>query len=511
MPPARLVSRLRGFLASHDTAVLALPALALLTLHTLTNGQYGFHRDELATLDDARHLAWGFVAYPPLTPFLGRMALELFGPSLTGVRFFAALAQAVVVVIAGLMARELGGGRTAQMVAALATAIAPVSIAAGALFQYVSFDYLWWVLAAWFLILLLNRRDARWWVGVGAAVGMGMMTKYSMLFFVAGIAGGILLTEGRRYLASRWLWIGAAAALALFLPNAIWQARHGFISLDFLRDIHARDIRIGRTAGFLTDQFWVTANPITLPLWIAGLVSVFAAPRQKWHRALGWMFAIPFAMFLAAQGRGYYVAPAYPILFAAGAVWGESRFSRLSVRSKRLLSGAAYAALAAGGGVIAALVLPIAPVNSAWWRVSIGVNGDLKEEIGWPELVETVAHIRDSLPPPERSKLGILAGNYGEAGAIDLYGGRYGLPTAISGINSYWLRGYGDPPPETLIVLGFSRPRLESMFESCELAGHTWNRYGVKNEETARHPDIFVCRRLRRPWPEFWRGFRSFG
>ena len=511
MPPARLFSRLRGFLASHDVAVLALPALALLTIHTLTNGQYGFHRDELATLDDARYLAWGYVAYPPLTPFVGRMALELFGPSLAGVRFFAALAQALAVVIAGLMARQLGGGRARRRWGPLwQRPLRPSRSRRVRIFQYVSFDYLWWVLAAWFLILLLHRRDARWWAAIGGAIGMGMMTKYSMLFLVAGIAGAILLTEGRRYLASRRLWIGAAIALTLFLPNAIWEARHGFISLDFLRDIHARDIRIGRTAGFLTDQIWVTANPISLPLWIAGLVSVFAAPRQKWHRAIGWMFAIPFALFLAAKGRGYYMAPAYPMLFAAGAVWGERHFGRLACLETPLARCGLQGAGDRGRGHCGA--------GSAHRADELGVvarersgNGGLSEEIGWPELVETVAHIRDSLPPAERLRLGILTGNYGEAGAIDLYGGHYGLPKAISGINSYWLRGYGDPPPETLIVLGFSRPRLEGMFESCELAGHTWNRYGVKNEETARHPDIFLCRRLRRPWPEFWRGFRSFG
>jgi hypothetical protein len=223
------------------------------------------------------------------------------------------------------------------------------------------------------------------------------------------------------------------------------------------------------------------------------------------------MFAIPFVLFVAAKGRGYYLAPAYPMLLAAGAVWGERTFSRFTPRSKSLLRGAMYAAMAIGGVAVATLILPLAPVNSAWWRASNRVNGDLREEIGWPELVETVAHIRDSLPPPERARLGVLAGNYGEAGAIDLYGGSYGLPKAISGRNSYWLRGYGDPPPETLIVLGYSRRRLEEMFESCEVAGHTSNRYGVRNEETADHPDIFVCRHLRQPWPEFWRGFRSFG
>jgi hypothetical protein len=159
----------------------------------------------------------------------------------------------------------------------------------------------------------------------------------------------------------------------------------------------------------------------------------------------------------------------------------------------------------------AAFMLPLAPCNSLWWRRALKVNGDFAEEIGWPELVETVARIRDSLLPNERSRVVILTGNYGEAAAIDLYGAAYGLPRAISGINSFWERGYGDPPPETLIVLGYSRRFLEQHFESCELAGHLRNAYGVTNEETSDHSEIFICRRLRGSWKEFWRNLRHYG
>ena len=176
---------------------LIILAAILVTVHTLTNGQYGFHRDELAMIDDARHLAWSYVAYPPVTPFIARVALTLFGPSLAGLRFFAALAQGLVVIMAGLMARELGGKRSAQLVAAIAVAIAPMSIGAGEVFQYVSFDYLWWVLAAWMTIRLLKSEDPRWFVGIGAAVGLGMMTKYTMGVLVIGIAGGLLLTPAQ--------------------------------------------------------------------------------------------------------------------------------------------------------------------------------------------------------------------------------------------------------------------------------------------------------------------------
>src|SRR5262245_1685558 len=168
--PMRLTAVCKRIIAT-DTGILILSALSVVALHTATNGQYGFHRDELATLDDARYLAWGYVAYPPLTPFLAWLALELFGPSLTGLRFFSALAQSLAMVLAGLMARELGGSRPGQLLSAVAVAIAPISLTQGALFQYVSFDYLWWVLLAYLVIRLLKSEDPRWWLGIGAVIG----------------------------------------------------------------------------------------------------------------------------------------------------------------------------------------------------------------------------------------------------------------------------------------------------------------------------------------------------
>jgi hypothetical protein len=337
------------------------------------------------------------------------------------------------------------------------------------------------------------------------------MTKYTMVFLVAGVIAGVLLTPARRYLRSPWLWCGVALSFAIFLPNLIWQVQHGFISLDFLSHIHARDVRIGRTQNFLIEQILVAASPFTVLLWAAGLFYFLVAPDGKRYRLLGWMFVVPLVLFFIAKGRGYYMAPAYPMLLAAGAVLEERAVGSLTGGWARLMRGNTCGALAVGGALSIAFSLPIAPVNSSLWKVVNRVNEDFREEIGWPELVETVAGIHASLSAEERAHVGILAGNYGEAGAIDLYGPAHGLPKAISGVNSYWLRGYGDPPPQTLIVVGLSRDFLERNFESCVLAGHVANRYGVLNEETTRHPDLFVCRQLRQPWPAFWKQFRNYG
>ncbi len=519
-------------------------ALARLVLHCLTNWQYGFHRDELGVLDDARYLDWGYVSYPPFTPFLARVALILFGPSLVGLRFFAALAQSVAMVVTGLMTRELGGRRWAQVIAALAAAVSPMSVCMGTMFQYIAFDYLWWVLAAYFVIRLLRSDNPRWWLAIGAVLGLGMMTKYTMIFFIAGIVSGVLLTPARRYLKSRWLWAGAALSVVIFLPNVIWQMRHDFVSLAFLNHIHARDVEIGRTDGYFVQQLFVSANLFTLPLWMAGLYFYFSPTASlvgrdsvepgvtgtiqpphatsgstesrptridRRYRTLGWMFVVPLLLFFVARGRFYYMAPAYPMLFAAGATLWESWLESRSLTTRRVGRTATWTALGAGAAFSAVTMMPIAPINSAGWRLTSKIHDNFTEQIGWPELAKTVADIYAGLPEEEKRQTAILAGNYGEAGGIDLYGRQYGLPEVISGINSYWWRGYGQQPPKVVILVGFSRESAEHFADQVELAGHVTNPYGVRNEETKDHPDIFVCRGFKKSWPEFWKNFQRFG
>jgi hypothetical protein len=498
----------RGVVFS-DLGVLVLLALAKLAVHMLTNGQYGFHRDELGMLDDARFPAWGYVSYPPLTPFFARVALVLFGPSLVGLRFFAALGQSIVLVLVGLIARDLGGGRRAQLLAALAVAIAPIALNWSSLFHYGGFDYLWWVLIAFLAVRLLKSEDPRYWLGLGAVIGLGMLTKYTMAFCVAGLVGGVLLTRARRYLASLWLWGGVGLSLLIFLPNLVWQAQHSFIHLQFLSYIHARDIAIGRTKSFLLDQLYSAANPVTIPLWVAGLYFYFFTPAGRPFRLLGWMVVIPFALMLATQGRGYYTGPIYPALLAGGAVYGERWLRSLPAARARWLWATTWCTLALGGLVVAGLVLPVAPINSTWWQVARVVDPEPKEEIGWPELVQTVAGIYAALPPADKPTTGILT-NYSEVGAISLYGPAYDLPQAIGGENTDWLRGYGDPPPQTLIVVSWRPVGVDQFFASCVLAGHITNAYGVPNEDSTQRPDIFVCHGLRVTWPDFWRQIQSF-
>ncbi|HEY6936387.1 MAG TPA: glycosyltransferase family 39 protein, partial [Terriglobales bacterium] len=436
-----------------------------------------------------------------------RIGLGIFGISMVGLRLFSVIVQAAAIVVTGFMAKELGGRRLAQVTAALVVALSPLPLFEGTEFQYSSFDYLWWVLIAYFFIRLLKTENPRWWLAIGPTVGVGFQTKYTIGFYVAGILGGMLLTRARRFFLSPWFWGASALAALIFLPNVIWQVRHGFISLHFLQRIHARDVGEGRANGFLRDQFLICANLFAAPLWIGGLVAFL---RNSRYRMLAWMYMIPLALFLIGKGRGYYLAAAYPMLMAMGAVVGERWLESLPRLWRRTVEATFFTGLALVGLYIFALILPLAS-GGRLMAFALRNNGDLREEIGWNQLVRAVTGVRDSLPPEQRASVGVLVGNYGEQGAIEVLGRPYHLPTPISGTNSAWLRGYPTPPPSTLIVVGLSRRFADRMLTSCRLAGHNGNSLGVHNEESTDHPDIFVCGPPRLPWPQFWQQFQHFG
>ena len=491
----------------NDVAVLVGIAALCAIGHIATNGRYNFHRDELQFLSDARHLDWGYVSYPPMTPFLEHIGLSLFGLSLVGLRMFSVIAQALVIVISGLMARDLGGGRFAQVTAALCVALSPLPIFEATEFQYTSFGFLWFALIAWFTIKLLQSEDPRWWLAIGAAVGLGLLTKYSIVFFIAGILVGMVLSRARRYFLSRWFWGGIALALLIFLPNLIWLFRHDFVSYTFLQHIHKRDVGEGRAEGFLLGQFIADANLFAAPVWIAGLVAYF---RDRRYRMLGWVYLLPVLLFWVGKGRFYYVAEVYPMLLAMGAVVGESWLSHRSVWGRRAREVVFFVGLFAVGTIACTRIVPIAP-DGPLRDYALRNNGDLREEFGWDELVKTVAGIRDSLPPDQQTSFGILVGNYGEQGAIEILGAAYHLPPPISLTNSAYLRSYPRQPPSTLIVLGYSKERADRDFSGCRLAGHNGNALGIRNEESEDHPDIFVCGGPRQGWPLFWKTHQWFG
>jgi len=420
---------------------------------------------------------------------------------------FSVIANATAIFFTGLTARELGGGRLAQVTAALAVALSPLPLFEGTEFQYTTFDYLWWVLIAYFVIRLLKTENPRWWLAIGATIGVGFMTKYTMGFYLAGILGGVVLTRGRRYLMSGWFWAGMALGLVICLPNVIWQIKHGLISYHFLQHIHQRDVGEGRADGFWSQQFLICTNLFAAPLWIGGLVGYL---RDRRYRMLACMYLIPLVLFAVGKGRSYYLGGAYPMLMAMGAVMGERWVASLSRRWRLAVEIFFFQGLVVCGLYVSTIVIPLAS-SGPLRDFALKHNGDLREEIGWEDYVKAVAQVRDSLPPDEQEHVGVVVRNYGEAGAIEILGLPYHLPQPISGTNSGWYRGYPDPSPTTLIVTGTTREGADHWFTSCRLAGHNGNAEGIENEESRDHPDIFVCGPPRLPWPEFWKQYLTFG
>lgn len=493
-----------------DHRNLILLGLCVAAIHILLNGKYGFHRDELDILMNARQLDWGYVAYPPFTPFIARIGLTLFGNSLQGLRLFSAIGQGISVILIGMMTKDMGGKRQAQLMAALAAAVAPLALTAGTMLQYLAFDYLWWVVISFCLVRIIQSEEPRWWLGFGAAVGMAMMTKFTAAFFIAGLATAILISSNRRYLRSAWLWVGVGLALLIYLPNLIWQIQHDFITLDFLKAIHARDIQWGRTDEFLSEQFLISTNPFTLPLWLYGLSLSLFAPRYARFKGLGIAFLVTFGLLWISRGRAYYVGPAYPMLFALGAVGWEEWLNRRGSRTQKSLQMVSWGILFIGAIVGIVLIKPVAPINSELWKITSEINGEVREMVGWEDLTAQVAAIYTQIPNEDKAHTVILAGNYGEAGAFDLYGAEYGLPPVISGTNSLWERGYGSFEPETIIVVGFERGYALQFFKSCSYTGQVTNRYGVLNEETTHHTGLYICSEPRRSWSEIWQEMQWF-
>jgi hypothetical protein len=325
-----------------------------------------------------------------------------------------------------------------------------------------------------------------------------------------GILGGLLLTRSRRYFLSGWFWIGVAAALLIFLPNFLWQFQHNFISYQFLQHIHARDVGEGRAEHFFSGQFLINVNLFAAPLWIAGLISFLRGHPDSNYRIFAWMYLIPLILFVANQGRGYYLAAAYPMLLAMGASVGEKWLASLRPAWRCTVAGLMLTGFIAVTLYVCVLILPFA-TDGPLAYFALSNNGDLREELGWDTMLNSIVSVRDSLPPQQQSSVGVLVGNYGEAGAIEILGPAYHLSPPISATNSAWLRGYPQPTPSTLIVVGLSQRFIENNLTSCYLATRIPYPRNQNNEESRDHPDIYVCGPPRQPWPEFWKNIQAFG
>jgi hypothetical protein len=480
------------------SAPVGLMALAVLALHLATNGLYDFHRDSLYYLDSARHPAWGYVDYPPLTPTIARFSLWIFGPSVWGLRLWPSLAGAVMVVLTASIARELGGGRAAKLLAGVGAATSLVLLGANWLFQTVTFDQLVWLTALYLLARLVRTQDRRLWIALGAVIGVGLETKYTVIALVIGIAAAVLLTPIRRDLLTPWPWMAAGLALLIFLPNLIWQAGNDWPSLQYTLNHKSTQSLDFSPSTFLAQQL-ALIGPLAIPLWIAGLYWLL---RSQAHRALGIAAALPFLIFVFV-GKSYYVGPLHPFLIAAGMCaleqWTANRW--------RWLRPTAGIALTAQALVLLPIVLPVMPESTMAATQLPVLRKDFADTVGWHELVGQVVEIYDSLSPEERSRAVILTNNYGEAGAINTYGRPLGLPTAVTGELTYW---YWRPASldGPVIAVGMDPQFLETLFQSCQQVGAIANPYGLQNEEFGR--PLAVCRGPRYPLDDLWSRLKAF-
>ena len=495
---------------------LAAVAAAMLALQLAVHGEYGWFRDELYYLASTEHLGWGYVDHPPLSIALLGLVRAVLGDSLLAVRLVPALAGAATAVLAGVLARQLGGGRFAQGLAALCALASPVFLALSHYYSMNALDLVIWAAAASLLLAALEHGGTGRWAALGAVLGLGLLNKISVLWLGAGIAAALLATPHRRVLRRPGPWLAAALAGLIFLPHLVWQVRHGWPTLEFMHNATVYKMAEDSPLGFVADQV-LTMNPLAAPVWLAGLgFGLFARPGvvgDRRGRVLAVIYLTVFVLLLAAgRSRASYLAPAYPLLFALGGVAIE-RFS--AAAGRRWLRPAVPALVALGGAVVLPYALPVLPVETfVRYQAALGIEApaDERSEMGalpqqyadmhgWQQMVDLVAEAYGRLTPEERRRARVFGQNYGEAGAVDVLGRDLGLPPAISGHNSYWLWGPGEGDWDVLIIIGGDRDDNAELFEEIEIVGRTESRWSMPFE---RGLDVSIARRPKVPIDEAW-------
>ena len=431
------------------------------------SGRYGFHRDELYFVIAGRRLDWGYVDQPALTPLVARASESLLGTSPTALRILPALAVGVVALLGAAMARRLGGGRTAQLFAVFAAGWSGVVLGVGHLLSTAVFDFLFWALALWLLVGILDGADSRAWLALGVVIGIGVENKHTIGFLAVAILFGLLLTDRRRLLAAPMPWLGVCIAVILALPNLVWQAAHHWPQLEVASALRARS---DGPLAFVLQQPFLLSIALIVPVATGWWWLARSEEARHW-RPIAVIYVLLFVTFVVVGGKAYYLAPMYTVLAAAGSIW----FERLSTAARRWV-GVLTAGSIAFGLFIA---LPLLPPQASG---TLDFTGELAETVGWPDLVDQVAAVHGGIPEGQRAAAVVFAGSYGEAGAIDVLGGDAGLPPASSAHNNYWLWG---PPPGGAPIIGVGQVGevLTVICPELDQVGIIDNPYGVDNEE----------------------------
>jgi 4-amino-4-deoxy-L-arabinose transferase-like glycosyltransferase len=500
-------------LAALDVPVLTLLCAVKLMLHLFTSCRhYGYFRDELYFLDLARHLDWGYVDCAPLIAVYAKLAL-MMGGSLAALRILPALAGTLLIALSMLIARELGGARYAQFLTGLAVLLCPGILVMDSLLTMNAFEPLFWMGCILLLARFLRFGNSRLWIWFGVLAGLGIENKHSTVFFLVAVTIALLLTEHRREWLKPWIWIGTAILLALAAPNFLWQLHHHFPMLEDMENVRRMHKNVVLSpAAFVKEQI-IDTHPILFPVWLSGLVWLLAS--RRW-RLLGLTFAVFFATMEALHAKSYYLFPIYPLVLAAGAVaidsWLTLKDSSRWVLSLRLRTAIVLLILFAGAATLPVSTWMLSPSQLVAYEARIGFKPaktevshesllpqPIADQFGWREMTRQVAYLYNSLPPEVRAKTAIIAGNYGEAGAINLFGPRYGLPIAISTHQNYWYWGPPQKQYENLIALQASLGDIQSLCTSYQSIDH-YDRYGMAEENTP----IYLCRGVKFDFAEKW-------
>jgi hypothetical protein len=495
-----------------SNAVIIAAASATLLVHLLTNGRYGYFRDELYFIACTRHLDTGYVDMAPLCAWILRLQTLLFGDSLFALRLSPAFAHGLTVALTGAIARELGGKAWAVGLACTAAACAMVYIVIGNFFSMNVFEPLFWMACAYLLVRIINGHSPKLWLLFGVAAGLGVENKHSFAFFGIGLIAALLLTAERRHFTQRWIWLGGVVAFAIALPNVIWQLRHDWATLELLRNVARSDKNVVLGPLQFVAQQILIVNPATLPLWLGGLVWLLAERDGRRYRVLGIAYLITLTEFIVLHGKHYYLAPVYPMLFAAGSVAAERLFA---VRAQWLRP----ALLAFIIGLAALLAPTIIPVLSpekvvAYMRAihfepprtetshTAALPQLFADQFGWEEMVSSVARAYGTLSPEDQNRVGIFCQNYGQAGAIDFFGRKFGLPASLSGHQNYYLWGPRNYTGELMLIVDSARGEEREQFQSVEDLGVVDSSPWAMPWEQRQH--IYLCRGLKVPLRELW-------
>ena len=505
---------------SNDIGLILGLSFIALAFHLAVNafGGYGIFRDEFYYIACSKRLAAGYVDQPPLAIFLLAVNRTLFGVSQLGLRVLPASAHALTVLLAGIITRKIGGRRTAVILACLAVFTAPIVIGHTNIFQMNAFAQLFWALAAYLLVLIVERSRPGLWLLLGTVIGLGLLNKLDFLWFGAGLAAGLLLTDLRKHLATPWPYAAAGTALLVFSPFIIWNVTHGFAHLEFIRNATAGKYSGLTQLDFLAGQA-LLLNPVNMALWLPGLFFLFFDRDGRRFRVLGIIYVTAFVVLLAnGHSKAEYLGPAYTMLFAAGGVALERWAARR--RRRRAVAGLAVASV-----LTSLMILPFAvPVLSVEtfikYSAALGVKPATAEDkrlsslpqffadmFGWEGLAQDVSAVYRSLPAEERSTAVVFARNYGEAGALEYYTEKYPLPRVISTHNSYWFWGYPKEPLGTIIILGGNVEDHRKGCDEVTLAAVHSCRYCMPYENDL---PIYVCRGLRVSLHDVWNEERSF-